>query len=402
MLYHYVASDKGGKIVEGDTDAENLAQVLRFLSSKELRPVTVTPLERKDRGVRQLLFGGITLTDKVFLTKYLALMLRVGTDLLSAINILIGDFDNPAMKNFLLEVRENLTRGLPFHQPFAKYPTVFPATFVNLIKAAEASGSLQQTFEDLSVSMGREAELKSRIRSAMVYPVILLAAAFGVLVFLVTFALPKIAKVFVESGINPPFFSRVVFGVGLFLKDHIVLVSIAFVALLAGGLYFFLRTAVGKRILDRFLSRVPYVRVLYREVAIQRMVSTMALLLKAGLPIIQAIEVTADAVGASEFRYALLRVAHDGLAKGLTIGEAFRKETVFPKVLVNLVAISEKAGHLEEVLQTLGEFYTSSIDASIKSLVSVLEPILIMCMGGIVVVIALSIIVPIYQLTTQF
>ncbi|MBI2623598.1 MAG: type II secretion system F family protein [Candidatus Liptonbacteria bacterium] len=401
MLYHYVASDKTGKVVEGDTDAENLAQTLKFLSSKELRPVTVTSLEKKGGGVLRI-FGGITVTDKVFLTKYLALMLRVGTDLLSAVNILIGDFENPAMRNFLIEVRENLTRGLPFHQAFGKYPAIFPATFSNLIKAAEASGSLQQTFEDLSVSMSREAELRSRIRSAMVYPVILLVAAFAVLVFLVTFALPKIARVFAESGINPPFFSRIVFGAGLFIGDHIVVISILFVGLLAGGLYFFVRTAVGRHMLDGVLSRTPYIQAVYREVAIQRLVSTLALLLKAGLPIIQAIEVTADAVGAEKFRYALLRIAHEGLAKGLTIGEAFRREAVFPKVLVNLVAISEKAGHLEEVLQTLGEFYATSIDASIKSLVAILEPILIMCMGGIVVLIALSIIVPIYQLTTQF
>lgn len=401
MLYHYVASDKNGKVLEGDTDAESLPQVLKFLSSKELRPVTVTPLKQRGGGVRRL-FGGITITDKVFLTKYLALMLRVGTDLLSAINILIGDFESPAMKNFLLEVRENLTRGLPFHQAFAKYPMVFPATFVNLIKAAEASGSLQQTFEDLSVSTSREAELRTRIRSALVYPVILLVAAFGVLVFLVTFALPKIAKVFTESGINPPFFSRIVFGVGLFIGDHIFVISLLFLGAITGGIYFFMRTVVGRQILDGIVSRVPVIRVVYREVAIERLVSTMALLLKAGLPIIQTLEVTADAVGAPEFKYALLRVAREGLAKGLTIGEAFRREAVFPKVLVNLIAISEKAGHLEEVLSTLGEFYSTSIDTSIKSLVAVLEPILIMSMGGIVVLIALSIIVPIYQLTTQF
>jgi len=401
MLYHYIASDKTGKVVEGDTDAVNLPQVLQFLSAKELRPVTITPLAQKGGGVKRI-FGGITITDKVFLTKYLALMLRVGTDLLSAINILIGDFDNPAMRNFLLEVRENLTRGLPFHQAFAKYPTIFPATFVNLIKAAEASGSLQQTFEDLSISMNREAELRTRIRSALIYPIILLIAAFAVLVFLVTFALPKIAKVFTDSGINPPFFSRVVFGVGLFIGEHIVVISILFIGLLLGGVYFFTRTSVGRRIVDQVMSRIPVIKSVYREVAIQRMVSTMALLLKAGLPIIQTIEVTADAVGLEEYRYALLRVAREGLAKGLTIGEAFRREVVFPKVVVNLIAISEKAGHLEEVLETLGEFYATSIDASIKSLVSVLEPLLIMGMGGIVVLIALSIIVPIYQLTTQF
>ncbi|MCR4328136.1 MAG: type II secretion system F family protein [Patescibacteria group bacterium] len=401
MLYHYVASNKEGKVVEEDTDAENLEQALQFLSSKELRPVTVT-LSKGNKGGVYRFFGGITVTDKVFLTKYLALMLRVGTDLLSAINILIGDFENPAMRNFLLEVRENLTKGLPFHLAFAKYPSVFPATFVNLIKAAEASGSLQQTFEDLSIATSRDAEMRTRIRSALIYPIILLVAAFTVLVFLVTFALPKIAHVFSDSGINPPVFSRIVFGVGLFIGDHIVVISILFLGGLAGGFYFFSRTMVGKHILDRTASRVPVIRTVYREIAVQRFVSTMALLLKAGLPIIQTLEVTADAVGAEEFRYAIQRVAHDGLAKGLTMGEAFHREVVFPKVVVNLIAISEKAGHLEEVLEALGEFYSSSIDASIKSLVAVLEPLLIMAMGGIVVLIALSIVVPIYQLTTQF
>lgn len=401
MLYHYVATDKTGRVSEGDTDAQNLPQVLQFLSAKELRPVTVTPLVRRGGGVRRI-FGGITITDKVFLTKYLALMLRVGTDLLSAINILIGDFDNPAMRNFLLEVRENLSRGMPFHQAFSKYPSIFPSTFVNLIKAAEASGNLQQTFEDLSVSTSREAEIRTRVRSALIYPIILLVAAFTVLVFLVTFALPKIAKVFLEAGVNPPIFSRIVFGVGLFIGDHIFIIAVFFLGALGGGLYFFLRTLIGRRLLDQFLSHVPIIKTVYREVAIQRMVSTLALLLKAGLPVIQALEVTADAVGSEEFHYALLRVAREGLAKGLTIGDAFRREAVFPKVVVNLVAISEKAGHLEEVLQTLGDFYALSIDSSIKSLVSVLEPLLIMGMGGIVVIIALSIIVPIYQLTTQF
>ena len=166
MLYHYVAADKAGKIVEGDTDTENLNQALKFLAGRELRPVSVFALKCERLGLRRL-FGSINVTDKVFLTKYLALMLRVGTDLLSAVNILIADFDKHAMKNFLLEVRDNLVKGRPFHQAFAAYPNIFPATFVNLVKAAEASCNLQQTFEDLSISLEKESMLRSRVRSAL-------------------------------------------------------------------------------------------------------------------------------------------------------------------------------------------------------------------------------------------
>ena len=151
-----------------------------------------------------------------------------------------------------------------------------------------------------------------------------------------------------------------------------------------------------------FFSRLPLVRNVYRELALERFASTMSSLMKAGLPIVQTIRITAEAVGQEAFRISLLRIGEEGLSKGLTIGEAFRREIIFPKVVTNLMAISEKAGHLEDVLATLAEFYASGVEARIKALVSVLEPILLLIMGVLVAVIALSIIVPIYQLTTQF
>ena len=158
----------------------------------------------------------------------------------------------------------------------------------------------------------------------------------------------------------------------------------------------------GKRIFDRIVTNLPLIRGIYRDIAVQRMASTMSSLMKAGLPITETITVAAETVGLREYKYALLRVANEGLAKGLTIGEAFKRETVFPKAVTNLVAISEKAGHLEEVLATLADFYGANIDSSIKAAVSLIEPMMLLMMGIIVGVIALSIIVPIYQLTTQF
>ena len=401
MLYHYVAADKSGKLLEANYDADDVGQLLRYLSGKELRPISVKPVQEVGRGLR-VFSSGINIGDKVFLTKYLALMLRVGTDLLSAINILIADFDKPSVKTLLLEIRDNLSKGRPFADAFANYPKVFSQVFVSLIKAAEASGNLQQTFEDLSTSLQRDADLRNRIRSAFVYPIILLTAAFGVSMFLVTFAIPRVANVFFDSGINPPIFSRIVFGIGLFINDNIVLFLIVLFLVVGGGVFFFWKTIVGQRVIDRALSHAPLIRTIYKEIAVQRFASTFSVLMKAGLPIIQTTKITAQVVGSEEFAASLRRIADEGLSKGLTIGEAFRREPIFPKVVVNLVAISEKAGHLEEVLQTLADFYASDIDAKIRSLVSVLEPVLLMFMGVMVGAIAIAIIVPIYQLTTQF
>ncbi len=256
MLYHYLASDKTGKIVEADLDAENLGQVLQHLAGKELRPVKVTAIGGRRSGLRGI-FGGISTADKVFLTKYLSLMLRVGTDLLSAINILIADFDKPAVKSILLEIRDNLTRGRPFYETFANYPRAFSPVFINLVKAAEAAGNLQKTFEDLSVSMEREIELRNRIRAALIYPIILLFAACAVTGFLITFAIPRIAKVFVESGIQPPLFSRVVFGIGLFANDHLFAIAGITLAIGIPLTLFFWRNAVGRRFFGQIVANTP-------------------------------------------------------------------------------------------------------------------------------------------------
>lgn len=401
MLYHYLASDKNGKVVEGEFDAENLNDVLQYLVGKQLRPVSVNPVREKRSFIRPLR-GGIKISDKIFLAKYLSLMLRVGTDLLSAINILIVDFENQAMKNFLLEVRDNLVRGRQFHEAFGKYPKVFSPVLVNLIRSAEASGNLQQTFEDLSTSLAQEADLRGRIKAAIIYPLILLLSSTLIFGFISVFALPKIANVFAQSNVQPPFFSRIVFGIGLFVNDHLILIIFALLALLAFGIYFFRFNAIGRHMFEQIMNHMPVIRKIRRDLAIQRFASTLSSLMKAGLPIIDAIDITADTVGSSELKGALHRISKEGLSKGLTMGEAFRRESAFPRVVVNLVAISEKAGHLEEVLGTLANFYSSNIGSLIKSAMAFLEPALLIVMGIFVSIVALSIIVPVYQLTTQF
>ena len=402
MLFHYVAADEAGKMTEGEYEADALNDVLRFLGGKQLRPISVKPMSEEKIGFMAGLFGGINTADKVFLTKYLALMLRVGTDLLSAINILILDFDKPAMRNFLLEVREDLSKGHPFYEAFSRHPKDFSPTVINLVKAAEQSGSLQKTFETLSISFEKESEIRSKIRSAMIYPIVLVCIASAIMIFLVTFALPKVANVFSQSGIKPPWFSQVVFTIGLFIGGNIFIILPLVLVILGALIWAVMKTEVGRREFNHIITTLPLVRTVYSELAIQRMASTMSSLMKAGLPIVQTINIAAETVGSDAYRAALLRIANDGLTKGLTIGEAFHRETVFPKIVSNLVSVSEKAGHLEEVLDTLAQFYESNIDANIKALVSLLEPAMLLVMGVMVAVIALSIIVPIYQLTTQF
>ena len=398
MKFHYIASQPNGKITEGDKDAQSLAEVLQFLNFKGLRPVSVKVSKSIDIGGAKFFGQSVTISDKVFLTRYLSLMLKAGTDLFKAIDVLINDFDKPVLKALLIEVKSNLEKGNPFYTTFAKYPKYFSSIFVNLIKAGESSGSLPQVLDNLSVSLNKEQELHNKIKAALIYPIILLVMAFLMLIGLVTFAIPKIANVFNNSGIKPPVFSKIVFDTGLFLNANLFIVFplIAFFAV--GGWYFITKTYSGKKTMSFVGTHLPVIRDVMTQLALQRFTSTFGSLMKAGLPIINSLEITADAVGSEKLERALRNISREGITKGLSIGEAFRREPAFPLVVTNLISVSEKAGHIEDVLKILASFYEEEVDNAIKILVSFIEPALLLIIGVLIGTIAVSVIVPVYQL----
>lgn len=398
MKFSYVAMQPDGKTVRGTVEAANQSAVLSFLAQRELRPVSVLPASARGG----LFHARISATDIIFLTKYLALMLRAGTDLFRALDILIADFEKPAMKALLMEIRESLERGQPFYTTFARYPKQFEPVFVNLVKAGELSGNLESVFENLSVMLVKKEDLRRRIVSALTYPAILFVASMGIVAFLVTFALPRIAAIFEGGGFTPPLFVAWVFAVAGFIAAHsIFLGGISCIMAIFLWLFFF-RTVIGRAYLFAILRHIPVVRGVLQRIAIQRFASTLSSLLRAGLPIIDSLELTATAVGDYAFEIALQRIAREGIARGLTLGDAFRREAAFPLVITTLIGVSEKAGHLDEVLGTLGTFYDSEIDAAIKNMVTLIEPLMLIVLGSIVGLIALSVIIPIYQLIGQF
>jgi type II secretory pathway component PulF len=256
-------------------------------------------------------------------------------------------------------------------------------------------------FENLSVSFGKEKELRGKIKAALVYPIMLFALSIVILLVLTTFALPKLANVFFGNGFNPPVFTKVVFGVGLFINDHVFLIGGILGAIII-SLIIASRTAGGMAMLNRMLLKTPIIKTIKYNLALQRFATTLSSLLKAGVPILEALRITADTIGHPDLTASLKRISDEGIARGLTLGDAFYKEKSFPAVVTNLVAISEKAGHLDEILETLGRFYESEIDGSIKNAITFIEPVLLLVIGVVIGTIALAVIVPIYQLVGQF
>ena len=403
MRFYYIASQPSGKIIEDEFDAAGPAEILEYLAGQGLRPVSIKAVKGLSEVEKGFIFNkGININDKVFLTKYLSLMLKVGTNLFSAINILIADLDKPSMKALLIEIRSTLEKGKPFYSVFLKYPKYFSAVFVNLIKAGETSGNLDTVFEDLSVSLEKEQDLRRKVRAALTYPIILLGASLGLLLLLVTFAIPRLAKIFSTFQTKPPLFSRIVMSTGLFINDYIFVILFLLAAFSVGGWLFFGKTLAGKKIAYQFYTKLPVIKNVLKRTSLQRFAVTLSSLLKAGLPILDALEITAQTVGSEPMKQALIRISREGVSKGLTLGEAFRREPIFPKIVVNLIAISEKAGHIENILGVLGDFYTGEVEAAVKTMVSFLEPIMLLGIGLVIGAIAIAVIVPIYQMVGQF
>ncbi|MGB9726727.1 MAG: type II secretion system F family protein [Minisyncoccia bacterium] len=403
MLFHFIAQDKQGRVKEGNISQPNLQAALDFLASQNLKPISVRHLvlEKAKKGT---LFKkeSLSLTDKVFLTKYLALMLNVGTDLFSAIDILIEDFESGPVRRFLLEIRSNLEKGQPFYLAFQHHPDYFSPVIVNLIKAGETAGNLEKTLEQVSSDLERERELKSKVKSALIYPILLIATSFLMVIFLVTFAIPKLGQMFLSTGGKVPFYTRLVLSVGMFLNKYIYIIFPLIIVIPLALYLYFSKNKKGKEYFNRLLEKIPVVKNLIEKMALERFASVLGSLIRTGMPIIQAVEVTAQAVGNPQYEASLLRIAREYLAKGVSIGDSFKREKIFPSVVSNLLAIGEKAGQTDEILYTLSLFYESEIEVALKTLVSFIEPALLVFIGIIVGGIALSLIVPVYQLVGQF
>lgn len=402
MQFHYVASDQGGKIKEGDTDGKTLEDVIAFVFQQGWKPISVKPIQEIVKVNQITFFDRVSLQDKIFLFKYLALMLRVGTDLFKAIDVLLEDMDKPLMRSFLLEIRGNLERGNQFYLSFQNHPDLFSPITVNLIKAAEASGNLEQTLEEISFTYSQEAEVTNKIRAALIYPALLMTVATMIVLMLVTFVIPKIATIFEGSDAKIPTFSLIVITIGKFMNKNLAWIVPLFIFGIGGAIIFFTKTKTGKKVLADIARKTPLVKDLIQKIALRRFATTFGSLLRAGIPFVQALEITSDAVGEEQMRLAILRIARESIAKGVSVSDAFRKESVFPKVVINLISIGEKAGHVEEILKTLSKFYEDEIDTTLKVLVSVFEPVMLLIIGLVVAGIAFSVIIPIYQLVGQY
>ncbi|MBC7352999.1 MAG: type II secretion system F family protein [Thermogutta sp.] len=335
--------------------------------------------------------------DLISTTQQLAILVESGVTLAPALAAAIEEERNSAMRAVLRKVKESVEAGQDFSYAVAQFPRVFSATFVALAKAGEKTGSLGSMLRRAAGYMQAEYETRAKIRSAMIYPAIMLIMSIAVTAFLLTFVLPKFVPVFESRHAKLPKITVAM----LALSDFAVKYGPVLIAT-AGGLatagYIFRRTKKGREWFDVFKLHVPLLGAVTRKVALSRSVRTLGTLLASGISVLEAIELAAEIAENTVVRRAWLSIK-DGLIEGRRMCDCMKQHPIFPRSLVQMVAAGEETGNLDAVLERTAEFYERELETTIKTVTSLIEPAMIIVMGVVVGTIGLSLLLPIFSLS---
>lgn len=395
--FTYKARDRQGTVLKSTLEAEDATAAVTALRRRGL---LVIDISEQGLGQRDVLepFRRIKLQDTVVFTRQFATMINAGLPIVRSLYILSEQTENEKLRNVIIAVRKDIEEGVALSDALAKHPEVFSRLYVEMVRAGEAGGILDGVLLRIASQLEKDQELRRKVKSAMAYPTVVLVLAVLAASFMLIFIVPIFARMFEDLGGTLPLPTRIAMG----LSD--LLTSVFGFLIYAGmgfGVYLFLRwrkTEKGRRTVDPVMLRLP-VRIgdIIRKVALARFARTLGTLSAAGVPILQAMEVTATSSGNWVVERALLK-SREAIQEGLPIYKPLEEEPVFPPMVTRMIAVGEETGDLDGMLAKIAEFYESEVEASVKALTSIIEPLMIVVVGGIVGGIIIAMYLPMFQI----
>lgn len=341
----------------------------------------------------------LPLDQKVFFTENLRVMIKAGLSMSEALSTLSAQAESKLMKRIIGDVRTDVESGKLLSQGMRKYPKIFEDIFVSMIQIGEVSGTLEQVLLELTTQMKKDYNLRSKVKGAMTYPIVILFAMLGITAGLVVFVLPKLLGIFKEFGAaNLPLPTRILMWVTDFAQEHGIALAVGFVVTVVAFIWF-LQTKIGRSLFDLFVLRAPLIAPIAKKVNMARFCRTISGLLRTDIPVVQAFEVTAQVLGNVHYKKAVLETA-ERIKKGETISKSLGShERLFPPLVIQMIHVGERSGNVDELTAQIADFYEQQVDQVLDNLSSIIEPVLILFLGGMVGGIALSVMMPLYSLT---
>lgn len=390
MPFTYTATTKSGKRVSGRLDSKTRALAVRELREKRLAVIRLDPI----RTTKEYYIGGVSVLQKVLFTRNLAVMLKAGISIDEAIEIL-AEQGKGRIRPVLTGIREVIVSGGRFADALAATPKIFNSYYVSMVRAGEESGTLADNLESLAIRYAKDYEIRQKAQSAMVYPALVLCLTIGLGGIIALFVLPRLSSLFRAFHFELPWTTRALIATSEFLKSYGLIATIAAVVFI-GFFIWFARQPFTAGFFHRLWFHLPIVKSITRPLNQARFALVFASLLKSGLPINQALDITSSVLGNVLYRQALAD-ASSRVTQGEPLGDVLESSHVFPLFITRMVAIGEQTGRLEDVLDYIGEFYENELDATLKNLSVIIEPVLLVSIGLLVAGVALSIITPIYN-----
>ena len=402
MQFSYTATNKTGEIIKGVLDAPDKLFAARLLRHDGNLPVAIAPVgggassfERIARGELKI-FRRVSLGEKVLFAKNLSGMLSAGLSLVRALSVFERQTSNSFLKEIMSSLSQNISHGESLSVSMGKFPRIFSALFVSIVRAGEESGTLAASLREVSVHLERSYALRRKVRGAMTYPVLVITAMFGIGILMFIYVVPTLTQVFQDLNAELPWSTQIIISVSNFLKFHF-LVFLGILVAVGLGFFYLLRLKTIQNILDGFILRLPVIGGIARAVNSARTARTLSTLITAGVSITQALAVTRDVVQNVRYKKVLEEAARV-VEKGQSLSSILKQNNrLYPEMVGEMVEVGEETGNLSKMLSEVADFYEDEVDAKTKNLSTIIEPILMIVIGAAVGFFAVSMLSPMYS-----
>jgi type IV pilus assembly protein PilC len=401
--YHYKVKNADGNLEEGDIVAEDRFSLSNTFRGEGKQPISIVEVEVK-KGLsidfkNISLFSRIKLSDKILFARNLSAMVEAGLPLSRALGVLERQSKNAKLKKALQSIAENITKGNSLSDSLSKQEGVFSQLEISMVHVGEESGNLTESLNTIAVQLEKSYSLKKKIKSAMMYPMIIMFVMVIIAILMLIFVVPTLTAIFKDVGMDLPMSTQLVIVVSDFMKDNAVLVLVGLIIVGVGGAMF-AKTTSGKRSFDFVALHMPIISTIVKEYNTAQTSRTLASLLSSGVGVVEAITITGQVVQNSYYKK-VLKVAIENVQKGVVLSESFvQNQHLYPPIASEMIQVGEETGQLSNMLHKIATYYEDEVDTKTKDLSTVIEPFLMVVIGGGVGFFAISMISPMYSLTS--
>jgi len=401
-VFEYTALDQKGKTTSGIVDAESAGMARQKLRATHIFPVSIDEvsdlglMRNKDSESFASVFQRVKQTEIAAMTRQLSTLIGAGFPLVTAIDALIPQTASKAFKPILVQIKNAIVEGNSFAAALSNYPGVFSSLYTNMVRAGETSGTLEIVLEQLADLTEKQQALKSRIRSALAYPIMMACVGVLVLFLLITFIVPNITSIFEDMQQTLPLPTIILISVSEFMKSYWWVIGIL---LVGGWLGFrsFKKTTTGNQLIDKLKLRLPLFGAIFQKLAVARFARTLGSLLENSVTLLTSLEIVRNIAGNSQIALAIDHAANE-VRKGQGLGTSLAVSNTFPALSLQMIQVGEQSGELEKMLFKIAGMYENEVEARVLSMTSLLEPLMILALGVILGFVVLSICLPIFEM----